>query len=178
MADLAVVANFATTAADGKKYLVDFYNLEMILSVGYRVKSSKGIHFRRWANTVLKEYLLKGYALNNRFAAIEGQLMEHKSILDKHDKQIDFFVRSSLPPIEGIFYNGQIFDAYVFVSGLIKSAQNRIILIDNYVDESVLLMLSKRRMGVSAQIRTGKLPEVLQLDILKHNSQYPPVDNR
>ncbi len=143
LADLAVVANFATTAADGKKYLVDFYNLEMILSVGYRVKSSKGIHFRRWANTVLKEYLLKGYALNNRFAAIEGQLMEHKSILDKHDKQIDFFVRSSLPPVEGIFYNGQIFDAYVFVSELIKSAQNRIILVDNYVDESVLLMLER-----------------------------------
>ena len=103
----------------------------MILSIGYRVKSSKGIHFRRWANTVLKEYLLKGYALNNRFAAIEGQLREHQSILDKHDKQIDFFIRSSLPPVEGIFYNGQIFDAYVFVSELIKNAQRRIILIDD-----------------------------------------------
>lgn len=176
LADMAVVANFATTAADGKQYHVDFYNLEMILSIGYRVKSSKGIHFRRWANTVLKEYLLKGYALNNRFAAIEGQLREYQSILDKHDKQIDFFIRSSLPPVEGIFYNGQIFDAYVFVSELIKNAQRRIILIDNYVDESVLLMLSKRREGVSAQIHTGKLPEVLKLDVQKHNSQYPHVD--
>lgn len=174
--EFSVCSILERTAIDGKKYMTQFYNLDMILSVGYRVNSKNAISFRRWANTVLKEYLLKGYTLNNRFAAIEGQLMEHQSILDKHDKQIEFFVRSSLPPVEGIFYNGQIFDAYVFVSELIKSAQSRIVLIDNYVDESVLLMLSKRRMGVSAQIRTGKLPEVLQLDLQKHNSQYPPIE--
>lgn len=174
--EFSVCSILERTAMDGKKYMTQFYNLDMILSVGYRVNSKNAINFRRWANAVLKEYLLKGYALNNRFAAIEDQLREHQSILDKYDKQIDFFIRSSLPPVEGIFYDGQIFDAYVFVSELIKSAQNRIILIDNYVDESVLLMLSKRRKGVSAQIRTEKLPQTLQLDIQKHNSQYPTVD--
>lgn len=174
--EFSVCSILERTAVDGKKYMTNFYNLDMILSVGYRVNSKNAISFRRWANAVLKEYLLKGYALNNKFAAIEGQLREHQSILDKHDKQIDFFIRSSLPPVEGIFYNGQIFDAYVFVSELIKNAQHRIILIDNYVDESVLLMLSKRKKGVSAQIHTGKLPEVLKLDVQKHNSQYSRID--
>lgn len=174
--EYSVCSILERTAVDGKKYMTQFYNLDMILSVGYRVNSKNAISFRRWANAVLKEYLLRGYALNNRFAAIEGQLREHQSILDKHDKQIDFFIRSSLPPIEGIFYNGQIFDAYVFISELVKSAKSRIILIDNYADESVLLMLSKRREGVSAQIRTCKLPEILQQDIQKHNSQYSPIE--
>jgi hypothetical protein len=122
------------TASDGKSYMTQFYNLDMILSVGYRVNSRNAVIFRRWANSVLKEYLLKGYALNNRFVNLEDQLKEHKKILDEHSRQIDFFVHTSLPPIEGIFYDGQIFDAYVFVIGLIKSAQKRLILIDNYVD--------------------------------------------
>lgn len=163
------------TASDGKSYMTQFYNLDMILSVGYRVNSRNAVIFRRWANSVLKEYLLKGYALNNRFVNLEDQLKEHKKILDEHSRQIDFFVHTSLPPIEGIFYDGQIFDAYVFVIGLIKSAQKRLILIDNYVDESVLLMLSKREAGVSAEIRTGRLSQQLQLDLQRHNSQYEPI---
>ncbi|MBO5814747.1 MAG: virulence RhuM family protein [Bacteroidales bacterium] len=163
------------TASDGKSYMTQFYNLDMILSVGYRVNSRNAVIFRRWANSVLKEYLLKGYALNNRFVNLEDQLKEHKKILDEHSRQIDFFVHTSLPPIEGIFYDGQIFDAYVFVTGLIKSAQKRLILIDNYVDESVLLMLSKREAGVSAEIRTGRLSQPLQLDLQRHNSQYEPI---
>lgn len=173
--DFPVVANFATTAADGKTYSVEYYNLDMILSIGFRVKSQRGIQFRRWANSVLKEYLLKGYAINNRFVNVEDQLKEHQKILDEHSRQIDFFVRTSLPPIEGIFYDGQIFDAYVFVSDLIKSARKRLILIDNYVDESVLLILSKRAAAVSAEIRTQRLSQQFKLDLQRHNSQYEPI---
>ena len=162
-----------------QKYSVKFYNLDVILSVGYRVNSKNAILFRRWATLILKEYLLKGYSLNRYLAIldhkIEDRFREHDKRLDDHERKIDFFVRTSLPPVEGIFYDGQIFDAYVFVSDLVKSAKQRIILIDNYVDESVLLLLSKRAPGVSAEIRTGRMPEQLRLDIQKHNSQYTPV---
>ena len=162
-----------------QKYSVKFYNLDVILSVGYRVNSKNAVIFRRWATLILKEYLLKGYSLNQYLAIldhkIEDRFREHDKRLDDHERKIDFFVRTSLPPVEGIFYDGQIFDAYVFVSDLVKSARQRIILIDNYVDESVLLLLSKRAPGVSAEIRTGRMPEQLRLDIQKHNSQYPPI---
>ena len=173
--EMAVCSILERTASDGKTYMTQFYNLDMILSVGYRVNSKNAVMFRRWANSVLKEVLLKGFSINNRFLSIENQLNEHKLLLAKHSEKIDFFVRTSLPPVEGIFYDGQIFDAYVFVSDLVKSAGRRIILIDNYVDESVLLLLSKRAPGVSAEIRTGRMPEQLRLDIQKHNSQYTPV---
>ena len=173
---LAVVANFATTATDGKKYIIEYYNLDMILSVGYRVKSQRGIHFRRWANTVLKEYLLQGYAIHNKLECIEEQIKYHQHILDEHERKIEFFVRTSTPPVEGIFCDGQIFDAYVFISKLIKSATQRLILFDNYIDESVLLMLSKRSAGVSAEIRTRNPSNTLLLDIEKHNKQYSPID--
>ena len=179
LADIPVVANFATTASDGKTYDVEYYNLDMVLSIGYRVKSSRGIQFRKWANSTLREYLMKGFLINDRLSDLEGRvnarLFEHEKRLDEYGEKIDFFVRTSLPPVEGIFYDGQIFDAYVFVSDLVKSAKQRIILIDNYVDESVLLLLSKRAPGVSAEIRTGRMPEQLRLDIQKHNSQYPPI---
>ena len=162
-----------------QKYSVKFYNLDVILSVGYRVNSKNAVIFRRWATLILKEYLLKGYSLNQYLAIldhkIEDRFREHDKRLDDHERKIDFFVRTSLPPVEGIFYDGQIFDAYVFVSDLVKSARQRIVLIDNYVDESVLLLLSKRASGVSAEIRTGRMPEHLRLDIQKHNSQYPPI---
>ena len=173
--EMAVCSILERTASDGKTYMTQFYNLDMILSVGYRVNSKNAVMFRRWANSVLKEVLLKGFSINNRFLSIENQLNEHKLLLAQHSEKIDFFVRTSLPPVEGIFYDGQIFDAYVFVSDLVKSAKQRIILIDNYVDESVLLLLSKRAPGVSAEIRTGRMPEQLRLDIQKHNSQYIPV---
>ncbi|MBR2857352.1 MAG: virulence RhuM family protein [Bacteroidales bacterium] len=173
--EMAVCSILERTASDGKTYMTQFYNLDMILSVGYRVNSKNAVMFRRWANSVLKEVLLKGFSINNRFLSIENQLNEHKLLLAKHSEKIDFFVRTSLPPVEGIFYDGQIFDAYVFVSDLVKSAKQRIVLIDNYVDESVLLLLSKRAPGVSAEIRTGRMPEQLRLDVQKHNSQYPPI---
>ena len=171
-----VVANFATTASDGKTYSVEYYNLDVILSVGYRVKSSRGIHFRRWANKTLKECLLRGYYVNGRIERIEAKLRSHDERLDDFGRQIDFFVRTSLPPVEGVFFDGQIFDAYVFVTDLIRSARQRLVLIDNYVDDSVLLMLSKRIAGVSAEVRTGRLTKELRLDVQKHNAQYEAVD--
>lgn len=148
---------------------IDFYNLDMIISVGYRVSSKRGVQFRQWANKILKDYLLKGYSVNRRLTELEQTVAEHS-------KKIDFFVRTSLPPVEGIFYNGQIFDAYKFATDLIKSAKQSLLLIDNYVDESVLLMLSKRSRGVSATIYTQRITQQLQLDLNKHNSQYPPID--
>jgi len=167
-----VVAKFATTASDGKIYQTEYYNLDMILSVGYRVKSKRGIDFRRWATSVLKEYLLRGQAINQRFERLERRV-------SKTEEQIGFFVRIALPPKEGIFYDGQIFDAYAFASELIRSAKERIVLIDNYIDESVLLMLAKRAEGVTAEIVTRgghHLAAALQtLDLERHNRQYPPV---
>lgn len=173
----SVWAKFAYTAADGKTYQVDYYNLDVIISVGYRVKSKQGTRFRQWANQVLKEYMLKGHAINSySHRRIEEKLSEHdRQIRDLADK-VEFFVRTSLPPVEGVFFNGQIFDAYKFAIDLIKSAQQSIVLIDNYVDETVLLMLSKRRTDVTATIYTQRIMPQMQLDLEKHNSQYPPVE--
>ena len=164
----SVVANFATTAADGKIYQVEYYNLDAIISVGYRVKSKQGIRFRQWANTVLKEYILRGYAISRRFERIEHRVAET-------EKKIDLFVKTALPPKEGIFFDGQIFDAYTFASNLIKSAKRSITLIDNYVDESVLLLLSKRAKEVAATIYTSSVMPQFQLDLQKHNAQYASV---
>lgn len=167
------------TAADGKKYRTNFYNLDVIISVGYRVKSVRGTQFRQWANKVLKEYLLKGYSVNQRLSnlehRVESKFIEHEKRLDRIDGKIDFFVRTSLPPVEGIFYDGQLFDAYKFATDLILTAKKSILLIDNYVDESVLLMLSKRNNGVKADIYTQTISSQLQLDLNRHNSQYPPI---
>ena len=178
LSGIAVVAKFATTATDGKTYIVEYYNLEMILSVGYRVKSQQGIIFRRWTNSVLKEHLLKGYSLNNRFDMVEKQLKEHELTLHEHAKKIEFFIQSSLPPKQGIFFDGQIYDAYSFVAELVRSAKRRIVLIDNYIDDTVLTLLSKREAGVEAVVYTGKISKQLQLDIDKHNAQYAPVEVR
>ena len=171
-----VVAIFATTAADGKTYQVEYYNLDMILSVGYRVKSHRGVEFRRWANHVLKDYLLKGYAFNQRLQTIENRLEEHSLTLAEHNEKLDFFIRTSLPPKEGIFFDGQMFDAYAFVSELVRTAKLRIILIDNYVDDTVLTMLDKRVPNVKADIYTKVVSNQLALDLNRHNQQYPVVD--
>ena len=175
LAGISVVAKFATTATDGKVYQVEYYNLDMVLSVGYRVKSSRGIEFRRWANKVLKEYLLKGHAINYRLEQMDTRLQKHERQIEYLTDKVDFFVRTSLPPVEGIFYDGQLFDAYKFATDLIRSAKVSLLLIDNYVDESVLLMLSKRNAGVKADIYTQAVSHQLQLDVQKHNSQYPPI---
>ena len=177
---ISVVKDFLTTALDGKKYRTKYYNLDVIISVGYRVKSIRGTQFRQWANKVLKEYLLRGYAINQRINLLEDKIdrkfAEHDAKIESLNKQVDFFVQTSIPPSEGVFHNGQIFDAYKFATDLIKSAKKSLVLIDNYVDESVLLMLSKRETGVSAKIYTANISKQLTLDLAKHNKQYPPIE--
>ena len=172
---------------DGKQsYQTLYYNLDAILSVGYRVNSINATQFRRWATSVLKQHLLKGYSFNRQMQVLEDRvdrrLAEHSHIIhqlvdtqEKQQQQINFFVRTSLPPIEGVFYNGQIFDAYVFIANLIKNAKKSIVLIDNYIAESVLSMLDKRAKEVTATIYTH-IDKALQLDIYRHNAQYEPVE--
>jgi len=159
---------------------IDFYNLEMIMSVGYRVNSRQGIQFRRWATEILKEYLLKGYTVNQRLLSLEQKFVDklniHDQKIDELSKKVDFFVRSSLPPVEGIFYNGQIFDAYIFASKLIRSAKEEVILIDNYIDETVLSLLDKREEKVKATIYTAKKTPQLNLDIKRHNQQFQAIN--
>lgn len=168
----SVVKYSLTTAKDGKKYNTAFYNLDVIISVGYRVKSQRGTQFRIWANAVLKDYLLKGYAVHTRIDQLEHKINK----LEQKASDFDLHIKTSLPPHEGIFYDGQIFDAFVFVSGIIKQAKKSIILIDNYIDESVLMLLSKRANNVTATIYTAKLTSQLQLDLQKHNAQYPAIE--
>ncbi len=146
-----------------------YYNLDVIISVGYRVKSQRGTQFRQWATRVLKDYLLKGYAVNQRLERLEQRV-------SKTEEQIGFFVRTSLPPTQGIFFDGQIFDAYTFVCDLVRQAKTRIVLIDNYVNDSVLSMLDKRSKGVKATIYSKTIPHQLGLDLEKHNAQYEPIE--
>ena len=167
------------TAADGKNYKTKVYNLDAILSVGYRVNSKNATLFRRWANSVLKDYMLKGYSLNHRFERLEDKIdtrfQRYDSEIQRLSNQVDFFVRHSLPPIEGIFFAGQIFDAYKFVCDLVKSARKSIVLFDNYIDESVLTLFGKREKSVSVVIYTDKITPQLELDIKRFNAQYSPV---
>ncbi|PIV17436.1 MAG: DNA-binding protein [Flavobacteriales bacterium CG03_land_8_20_14_0_80_35_15] len=170
--DIAVVAKFATTATDGKVYQVEHYNLDMILSVGYRVKSSRGVAFRIWANTVLKNYLLKGVALNHRIEILESKV----NSLEIKNNEFDLIINTKLPPNQGIFYDGQLFDAHVFVAKIMKSAKKSILLFDNYIDETVLLQLSKREKGVKVVIYTKNNTKQLQLDLERFNKQYEPIE--
>ena len=180
--DIPTIAYFATVQIEGSRYVtrdIEYYSLDMVVSIGYRVKSQKGVLFRRWANSVLKEYMTKGVSINQHITTIaeriDKKLTEHEMRLDAQEKKIDFFIQSNLPPKQGIFFDGQIYDAYTFVADLVRKAQRRIVLIDNYIDDTVLTMLDKRASGVDATIYTGRISEQLQLDIDKHNSQYPPI---
>ena len=163
------------TAIDGKTYRTKFYNLDAIISVGYRVNSINATAFRRWANNIIKDYLLRGYVINQRIESVENRVMETEKRLSEAENKIDFYVKTDQPKKEAIFFDGQIFDAYVFVADLIKSAKKSIILIDNYVDETVLLLLSKRKTGIDATIYTAQISAQLRLDLQRHNDQYPPV---
>lgn len=170
------------TAADGKLYRTKFYNLDAILSVGYRVNSKNATLFRQWANRILKEYLLRGYSVNQLLlhmeSRIDHRLSEHDNQIRKLSGKVDFFLRTSLPPKDGVLFDGQIFDAYRFICDLVKLANKRIVLIDNYIDETVLTLLDKRRSGVLATIYTKRINRQLQLDIERHNDQYTPIDVR
>jgi hypothetical protein len=149
--------------------LLSYYNLDVIISVGYRVKSQRGTQFRIWANKILKEYLLRGYVLHHRINKIENRL-------DEHDKKFDLLISRNEIPVEGIYYDGQVFDAWQFVSEIIKSANTSIVLIDNYINENVLLLLSKRKKGVKASIFTANITKQLKLDIEQFNAQYPRIE--
>ena len=172
--EVSTCAKIAQLQQEGNRHVlreVKYYNLDMIISVGFRVNSINATRFRQWANRVLKDYLLRGHAINQRIERLEQRV-------GKTEEQIGLFVRTALPPVEGVFYDGQIFDAYAFAADLIRSARKSIVLIDNYVDDSVLLMLAKRKEGVSAEIVTKHVSETLKLDLERHNRQYPPVTVR
>ena len=152
---------------EGKQvYKTKFYNLDMILSVGYRVNSRNATLFRQWANKVLKEYLLRGYSINQRFERLEQRVTQTEN-------KIDFFVRTSLPPVEGLMHEGQIFDARVCVENLIKQAKREVIMIDGYVDAATFEILDVRQKGVSATIYTERIGESLLRVKELHDSQYP-----
>ena len=171
----STVAKFATVQKEGNRIVnrdIDYYSLDMVLSVGYRVKSQRGIDYRHWANEKLKDYLLKGHAVNNRLDRLEVKVYK----LEEKTKEIETEIKGQLPPNEGIFYDGQIFDAYNFIADLIRMAKKEIILIDNYIDDSVLKILNKRVDNVSATIYTSHISENLKLDLDKHNSQYLPIN--
>lgn len=159
------------TANDGKTYKTKFYNLDAILSVGYRVNSKNATLFRQWANKVLKEYLMKGYAVSQRFERLEYRIA-------KNEEKIDFILKTSMPPREAIILDGQIFDAYTLMCDLIRSAKTRIIIVDNYIDDSVFRQLDKRAEGVSATVFTPSISRTLRQDLERHNAQYAPIEVR
>ncbi len=163
----SVISNFATTASDGKIYSVEYYNLDVIISVGYRVKSQRGIHFRQWATRVLKEYIFNGFTINSEKITQQRRLSLENDVEDikSHIKN------NSLDLKQGIFFDGQIFDAFVFISSLIKKAKNKIILIDNYIDETILVLFSKN-INIKIEIYTQTITKQLSLDIEKYNKQY------
>lgn len=153
------------------KRKIEYFNLDVIISVGYRVKSKQGTQFRIWANRVLKDYLLKGYALNNRMNRIENTI---DSLVDKVNL-IDLQINTHLIPTQGVFFDGQVFDAYELASKIIRSAKKSIVLIDNYVDETVLIHLSKKHKDTTVTLLTKTISKQLQLDVKKANEQYPTI---
>jgi len=175
---IAVVAKFATTASDGKTYNVEYYNLDMIISVGYRVKSQKGVIFRQWATKILKNYIYHGYAINGdkitneRFVSLENDVLQLKEKVGSISTLLE---DKSLTPTQGIFYDGQVFDAYVFIAKLIKSSKISIKLIDNYIDESVLTLFSKNQ-NIQVTLYTSNISKQLKLDLEKYNTQYVPIE--
>jgi hypothetical protein len=179
----STVRNFRTVRVEGNREVfrnITYYNLDVIISVGFRVNTKIGIHFRQWANNILKNNLLKGYSINQRIDYIENKfdnkLYNHYVQLKEINEQINYFVQKSMPPVQGVFYGGEIFEAYKFMTDLIKIANESIIVIDNYIDESVLTMLDKRKDGVMATIYTDKISNQLKLDLDRHNKQYSVIE--
>ena len=164
----SVYANFAYTAADGKSYDVEHYNLDVIISVGYRVKSKQGTHFRIWATKVLKNHLLKGYTINKRIDRLENNM----ETLKEKVNEIDLQINTHLIPTQGVFFDGQVFDAYELASKIIRSAKQSIVLIDNYIDETTLTHLAKKKRTVPVLLLAKHISKQLNLDIQKANEQY------
>jgi hypothetical protein len=168
LAGISVVAKFATTASDGKVYQTEHYNLDMIISLGYRVKSQRGIQFRIWANNILKDYLLKGYSVNNRMNKLENEVQH----LVKKVNEIDFKIITHAIPNQGVFFDGQVFDAYELTSKIIRSAKRSIVLIDNYIDENTIAQLAKKEKNVSVTLLCKSHSKTLLLDVQKAQEQY------
>ena len=174
------VAKFATVHREGKRDVVrqiEYYSLDVILSVGYRVKSAQGILFRRWANTVLREYLLRGYSINARMNQIEDRIDRRLVVYDKRieslEDKVDFFVQTQTPPLQGVFYEGQLWDACSLVEKLIGRAKKTILLIDSWVGPGTLDILAKKRKCVSVDVVTSPRGNKLAAsDITKFNAQY------
>lgn len=185
----ATVRNFRTVRKEGNRMVnrtLTYYNLDAIISVGFRVNTKRGIMFRQWANRTLKEYLLRGYAFHQQMIAMQRQidvrLEEHnerlsavENHLHEHDQKFDMIVKTPELPNEGVFFDGQIFDAFKLVMQLIKSAEHRIILIDNYINEEILTMFDQRSNGVTACIYTARIDSAMQLAIQRHDAQYDPI---
>jgi len=173
-----VVANFATTTQHGaikgkiQTKNVEYYNLDVIISVGYRVKSKQGTQFRIWAGRILKDYLLKGYSINNRFNRIEDDVYSLKQKVANIDLQIS----AEQLPKQGIFFEGQIFDAYKFISDIFRRAEKAIVIVDNYVDDTVLFHLTKIKKGVQVRIVTKSISDQFRLDMKKFGEQYFTIE--
>ena len=185
----ATVRNFRTVRKEGNRMVnrtLTYYNLDTIISVGFRVNTKRGIMFRQWANRTLKEYLLRGYAFHQQMIAMQRQIdvrleeqNERLSVVEnhlhEHDQKFDMIVKTPELPNEGVFFDGQIFDAFKLVMQLIKSAEHRIILIDNYINEEILTMFDQRANGVTAYIYTARIDSAMQLAIQRHDAQYDPI---
>ncbi|MBP5369714.1 MAG: virulence RhuM family protein [Bacteroidales bacterium] len=178
----ATVKDFLTVQKEGGRQVsrrVRYYNLDVIISVGYRVKSKRGTQFRQWANRVLKDYLLKGYAVNQQLLYVEqrldNRLMEHEKRLDNVEQKIDFFVRTNALPVEQVFFDGQFFDARVLLEKLIKTAAQRVVIIDAYVDAATFEILDVRNAGVTADIYSGKDLTALR-NIHNSAANVEPID--
>ncbi len=173
----AIVAKFATTAADGKVYQVEYYNLDVILSVGYRVKSSRGIQFRRWANTILKDYLLQGYSVNRHLIALQENMDKRMTRIEdtqaKQQEQLDFFIRTSTPPAEMVFFEGDFYTARVALESLVRSAARRVVIVDAYVSALTLDILNVRQPDVTATIYTKGVGQGMQRLMDEHDRLFP-----
>ena len=180
--EAATVKDFLTVQKEGGRQVsrrVRYYNLDVIISVGYRVKSKRGTQFRQWANRVLKDYLLKGYAVNQQLLYVEqrldNRLVEHEKRLDNVEQKIDFFVRTNALPVEQVFFDGQFFDARVLLEKLIKTAAQRVVIIDAYVDAATFEILDVRNAGVTADIYSGKDLTALR-NIHNSAANVEPID--
>lgn len=167
----STVKEYLTVQKEGKRTVkrnIKYYNLDVIISVGYRIKSKQGTQFRIWATRILKDYLLKGHVLNSRM----NELAEHVNYL--HDKvvEIDLQINTHHIPTQGVFFDGQVFDAYALASKIIRSAKSSIVLIDNYIDETTLTHLAKKNKNVAVYLRTKTVTQQLKLDVQKANAQY------
>lgn len=168
----ATVRKIRTVRFEGNRRIereIEYFNLDVIISLGYRVNTKRGIQFRQWATRILKEYLLRGYAVNERFERLERRVA-------RTEEQIGYFVKTSLPPMEGVLFEGQICDAHEVAVKIIKSAKKSIALIDNWVDGTVFTMLGERRKGVVARVYSRKFSEATMLALEKHNAQFAPIE--